>query len=185
MNIKLNSELFITWKWVIFYVVSIVIANVITAATHPFKVLFFIIPWGSWFIGATFVLRDMVQRAHGRTFTYYVIGVALILSAIFSKMLGDSIMITIASCVAFAVSETIDTELFTRLKCTFAKRIWWSGVAGGLFDSGLFVIIGLSPLGAGFVPWAFVPSAILGQYIVKIMMQGAGAYAISRTSLNN
>ena len=178
-------DLFISkWKWVIFYIVSIVFANVITAATHPFKVLFFIIPWGSWFIGATFVLRDMVQRERGRLFTYKVIGVALVLSALFSKALGDSLMITVASCLAFAVSETIDTELFTRLRCTFAKRIWWSGVAGGLFDSGIFVIIGLSPLGANFVPWAFVPSAVLGQYLVKVIMQGIGAYIISKTSLD-
>ena len=179
-----SQELFDKWKWVVFYIASIVFANVITAATHPFKVLFFIIPWGSWFIGATFVLRDMVQREKGRLFTYYVIGTALVLSGLMSKALGDSIMITVASCIAFAVSETIDTELYTRLKCTFAKRIWWSGVAGGLFDSGIFVIIGLSPIGANFVPWAFVPSAILGQYIVKVAMQGAGAYVISKTSLN-
>lgn len=178
-------DLFIgKWKWVILYIVSIVFANVVTAATHPFKVLFFLIPWGSFLIGATFVLRDFVQRQHDRLFTYKVIGAALVLSALFSKALGDSLMITVASCLAFAVSETIDTEMFTRLKCTFAKRIWWSGVAGGLFDSGIFVIIGLSPLGAGFVPWAFVPSAILGQYLVKVTMQGIGAYIVSRTTLN-
>jgi uncharacterized PurR-regulated membrane protein YhhQ (DUF165 family) len=175
------------WKWVLLYIVSIVVANVITAATHPFKLWIFLIPWGSFFIGATFVLRDFVQRQYDRMFTYKVICAALVFSAIFSKMLGDSLMITVASCIAFAASETSDTEMYTRLsaKFTFAERIWWSGVVGGLIDSALFVVIGLSPLGAGFVPWQFVPMAILGQYIVKVVMQGIGAYVVSRTTLNN
>lgn len=96
-------------------------------------------------------------------------------------------MITVASCIAFAASETSDTEMYTRLhaRFSFAERIWWSGVVGGLIDSGLFVVIGLSPLGAGFVPWQFVPMAILGQYLVKVVMQGIGAVVVSYTRLND
>jgi hypothetical protein len=39
----------------------------------------------------------------------------------------------------------------------------------------LFVVLGLSPLTTGFVPWAAIPGAIVGQYIVKTAMQAIGA----------
>jgi hypothetical protein len=56
-----------------------------------------------------------------------------------------------------------------------AWRVLYSGFAGGVIDSVLFVLIGLSPLGAGILPWEAVGGAILGQLIVKTGMQAAGA----------
>ncbi|MNH45116.1 hypothetical protein D3C79_1074790 [compost metagenome] len=54
----------------------------------------------------------------------------------------------------------------------------YSGIVGGFLDSAIFVIIGLSPIGAGFVPWEAVPYAILGQMIIKFIMQLIGASII-------
>jgi uncharacterized PurR-regulated membrane protein YhhQ (DUF165 family) len=72
------------------------------------------------------------------------------------------------------VSEAADTEIYTRYKVTFLKKVFASGAVSGLLDSVLFIVIGLSPLISGFLPWSQVPAAIMGQYIVKLSMQVIG-----------
>ena len=86
--------------------------------------------------------------------------------------------VVFASAVTFAISETTDTEIYTRLKLPMSLRVLYSGLVGGFLDSAIFVVIGLSPLGAGFLPWEAVPMAILGQVLVKTLMQMLAATAI-------
>jgi queuosine precursor transporter len=163
---------------VVAYIIAIVIANVITASFAPIHFGIFIVPAGTFIVGLTFILRDFIQNAIGRRATYGVIGLALLISAISSYLLGDTLMITAASAVSFALSEALDTEVYSRLKATLAKRVFFSGLLGGTVDSAVFVIIGLSPLGAGFLPWSAVPAAIIGQVVVKGVMQGIGALIV-------
>src|SRR5690606_38503332 len=59
-------------------------------------------------------------------------------------------------------------------------RVILSGLFGGILDSAVFVIIGLSPIGAGFVPWPAVPFAILGQTIIKFTMQLVGVFTLRK-----
>ncbi|NRR19754.1 VUT family protein [Brevibacillus sp. MS2.2] len=153
------------------YLVAIVSANVITASTVPFKFGVFIIPAGTFIIGLTFILRDFVQTYFGRKKTYYYIFLATFLSAITSYLLGDTLWIVLASILTFLVSETTDTEIYSRLKLPFAWRVFYSGIVGGFLDSVIFVVIGLSPLGANFLPWNAVLYAIIGQIIVKTIIQ--------------
>lgn len=159
---------------IFFYLIAIILANVITAKFAPLEFGVFIIPYGSFLIGATFILRDLVQNKYGKKNTYLLIGLALVLSAISSYLLGDTLWIVFASAVSFLVSESIDTEIYSRLKKPMLVRVLYSGVIGGILDSTIFVIIGLSPLGAGFVPWDAVWMAILGQIIIKVCMQVLG-----------
>lgn len=165
------------------YILAIIAANVVTAAFSPVVSGPFIVPAGTFIIGATFILRDLVQHAVGRRHTYVLIFLALALSAVTSSLLGDTLLITAASAVTFALSETIDTEIFTRIKSSVAKRVFFSGIAGGTVDSAVFVIIGLSPLGAGFLPWSAVPAAIFGQVIVKGVLQALGAAVVARKTV--
>ena len=160
------------------YLLAIVLANVVTAALDPIVWGNLIIPAGSFLIGATFILRDFVQRAIGRRRTYMAIAVAMLLSAATSWLLGDTLWITAASAVTFLCSETTDTEIYTRLRLPLSLRVLYSGIVGGIVDSGIFVIIGLSPLGAGIVPWNMVGYAIAGQIVIKLAMQGVGALMI-------
>lgn len=162
------------------YLVTIVIANVLTANLLPFKFGPFLIPAGTFLIGATFIFRDFVQEKYGRNKTYGVIGAALIISGVTSYILGDTLLVLVASAISFALSETTDTEIYSRLRLPIKLRVFWSGTVGGMLDSVVFVIIGLSPLGAGFVPWEFVPMAILGQILVKVAMQ---AFALAVINL--
>lgn len=160
------------------YVLAIAVANILTAALQPTVLGPLIIPAGSYLIGLTFILRDLVQLRFGRKVAYYAIGGALLISGITSYLLGDPLTIVYASMITFAVGETVDTEIFTRLKKALHIRVLYSGLVGGFLDSTIFVIIGLSPIGAGFVPWEAVPYAILGQMIIKFVMQAIGAYMI-------
>ncbi|WPK11749.1 VUT family protein [Lysinibacillus louembei] len=160
------------------YLASIVIANVVTARFASFEIGMFIVPMGTFFVGATFIFRDLVQNKYGRKKTYLFIFIALLLSAAVSFSLGDTLMIVAASALSFIISETADTEIYTRLKLSMAWRVLYSGIVGGLLDSTVFVIVGLSPLGAGFIPWAAVPAAIVGQILVKTIMQMLGVFII-------
>lgn len=165
---------------ILFYLLSIIIANVVTAAFAPLQFGMFIVPMGTLLIGATFIFRDLVQNKYGRTKTYFFIVTALILSAVVSFILGDTILIVVASAVSFVVAETADTEIYSRLKLPMAWRVLYSGIVGGFLDSAIFVVIGLSPLGANILPWEAVPAAIVGQIIVKTIIQMFGALILGQ-----
>ncbi|MER2260746.1 MAG: VUT family protein [Psychrobacillus sp.] len=165
---------------ILFYLLSIVIANVVTARFAPLEFGMFIVPMGTLFVGATFIFRDLVQNKYGRAKTYFFILLALLLSGTVSFFLGDTLMIVAASALSFVIAETADTEIYTRLKLPMAWRVFYSGIVGGLLDSVVFVIVGLSPLGAGFIPWEAVPAAIIGQVIVKTVIQMLGALILSQ-----
>ena len=155
------------------YLLTIAVANILTAKFRPF-ILFdglLIIPVGSLLVGATFMLRDVVQVKHGKRKTYCTIIAALILSAVMSAVLGDTIHVAVASAAAFFVSEAIDTEIFTRLRRSIASRVLLSGIVGGAVDSALFVILGISPVGANVLTGEQVPFAIIGQTAVKATVQ--------------
>ncbi|OCS85019.1 VUT family protein [Caryophanon tenue] len=165
---------------IVFYLLAIVTANVVTAHFAPLQFGMFIVPMGTLFVGATFILRDLVQNKYGRKKTYFFILTALVLSAAVSYSLGDTLMIVAASALSFAIAETADTEIYTRLKLPMAWRVFYSGTIGGFFDSVVFVVIGLSPLGANFLPWEAVPAAIMGQIIVKTVIQMIGALILAQ-----
>lgn len=165
---------------ILFYLLSIVTANVVTARFAPLEFGMFIVPMGTFLIGATFIFRDLVQNKYGRKKTYGFIFLALTLSAAVSFSLGDTLIIVVASALSFLVSETADTEIYTRLKLPMAWRVFYSGIVGGFLDSVVFVVVGLSPLGAGFVPWSAIPAAIIGQMIVKTVLQMIGALILSQ-----
>ena len=165
---------------ILFYLLSIVTANVVTAAFAPLQFGMFIVPMGTLFIGATFIFRDLVQNKYGRGKTYLFILIALIISAVVSFILGDTLLIVLASALSFVVAETADTEIYTRLKLPMAWRVFYSGIVGGFLDSAIFVVIGLSPLGANILPWEAVPAAILGQILVKTIIQMIGALILGQ-----
>ncbi|MFC4597626.1 VUT family protein [Cohnella hongkongensis] len=160
------------------YLLAIVAANVVTAANAPIRIGYLIIPAGSFLIGATFIFRDLVQNAIGRRNTYIVIATAMAASALSSFLLDDTLWIVGASALTFLFSETADTEIYTRLRLPMSLRVLYSGMVGGAVDSVVFVVVGLSPLGAGFLPWSLVGYAIAGQIAVKAGMQLVGAVTI-------
>lgn len=153
------------------YVAVFAAASIITAHTIPAEIGPFLVTWGTWIIGVTFVLRDAVHLAYGRRVAYVGVALALIVAAVTSSLLGDSLAIVVGSSVAIAISESLDTEVFARWRGGLASRIVLSGLVGGVADSVVFVLIALSPLWSGIVPWSAVPNVIAGQIIAKAAIQ--------------
>lgn len=162
------------------YLLLIVATNLITAKYNPISLFdgVLIIPVGSLFAGGVFVLRDLVQMKHGKEKTYTLILLATILSSAMTILNGDVAYIATASAVAFFVSESVDTEIFSHVRRSFAARVLLSGIVGGVLDSAIFVIVGLSPLGANMLPWALVPFAVMGQVAAKTVVQFAAVMCL-------
>lgn len=153
------------------YIIVIVLANVLTAMFPPIVVSNLIIPCGSFLVGATFFLRDFIQLRVGKFNVYKLIVLAAVISGLLSVCFGDTINVALASVISFFVSEALDTEIFTRLRLSIKQRVIVSGSVGGILDSTIFIILALSPIGSGILPWESVPYAILGQTLIKCMMQ--------------
>lgn len=164
---------------VFLYIGAILAANFLSTYFAPVKIGPFLISLGTFTIAFSFIFRDLVQNKFGRVKTYVFIFLALVLSAITAKALGDPLAVVYASAAAFLISETTDTEIYTRLKLPMHWRVWWSGVVGGCLDSVVFVVLGLGPWGMNFLSWQVIPMAILGQALFKVVMQGIGAFIIS------
>lgn len=160
------------------YLLSIILANILTAMFAPVHLGIFLIPVGTLLIGATFIFRDLVQNKYGKKKTYFLIVVALCISALSSYLLGDSLFVVCASALSFIISETTDTEIYSRLKLAMEYRILYSGLVGGLLDSSIFVLIALSPIFTGILTWPMVPYAVLGQIIFKSIVQFIGVYLV-------
>lgn len=156
------------------YLAAVVVANVVTATEPPLMFdwlgQMWVVPWGTFFIAATFVLRDVIQLAAGRKAAYVLIGVALAINAALSLHYADLLWITVGSAAAFAISESLDTELFTRLYGSVPKRVAVSGVVGGTIDSVVFALLALSPLTTGIVPWQFLWTAVVAQVAIKCVV---------------
>ncbi len=163
---------------VLLYMASIIAANLVTAKFHPLSFGALLVPAGTFFIGLSFLSRNLVQGRFGKRKTYYVIAIATILSAISEWWLSGTVMIVVASAISFVLSESTDTEAYSRFKLTLPQRVLWSGTIAGIVDSAVFVIVGLSPVGVGFLSWEQVPYAILGQLLVKTIVQALGALAV-------
>ena len=157
----------------ILYLLTIAISNIVTARFSPITLIdgLLIFPAGSVFAGAAFVFRDFVQLKHGKAKTYATIICAMAISAIVSISVGDTVHIVAASTVSFFASETIDTEVFSKFRNSLIFRVLISGIAGSIVDSAMFVVLGLSPIGAGMLSWAEVPYAVCGQVVVKTIVQ--------------
>lgn len=157
--------------FIVAYLATIVAANVATATQPPieFDALgeHWLVTWGTFAIAATFFLRDAVQLAYGRAVAYMTIGAALALNAAMSLHYDDLAWITAGSVLALAISETTDTEVFTRWRGNLRARIAISGVIGGTLDSVVFAVVALSPLTTGIVPWEFLWTTIVAQIVVK------------------
>ena len=153
------------------YVLVIVVANVITAMLPPLSLFGLIVPCGSFLVGVTFFLRDFIQLRIGKINTYNLILLAATISGLVSFTLGDTLNVALASVVSFFTSEALDTEVFTRLRLNLKHRVVISGLVGGTLDSTIFIVLALSPIGSGVLPWESVPYAIFGQTIVKCCMQ--------------
>jgi uncharacterized PurR-regulated membrane protein YhhQ (DUF165 family) len=111
---------------------------------------------GTYFAGATFVLRDTVQDEIGRRWV-----VAVILTGAVLSFLISAPFIALASAVAFLLSETADFAVYQPLRRRgYVRAAVASNAAGTLVDTVVFLTI------AGFPLWQALPGQIVGKLAI-------------------
>lgn len=143
------------------YVGTIVVAN--WASTHrpALHVGLLVVPAGTLWAGATFTLRDLLHGLLGAR----AVAVAIVVGAGLSWLLASA-HIAVASVVAFAGSELIDSAIYARLRTrSWLRAVVGSNVAGLVVDSVLFVPLAFGSLAA-------VPGQILGKTASTIVTVG-------------
>jgi uncharacterized PurR-regulated membrane protein YhhQ (DUF165 family) len=160
------------------YVAAFVAANVITAATDPAHIGPWLVTWGTWIVGFSFILRDRLHVLYGRRAVYEMLGLGVALAGITSLILGDTLLVLVGSCLALLLAEAADTEAFSRLRAHLGLSVAASGVVGAAVDSVVFPVVGLGL--SGIVPWQFIPNVIVGQFVVKGALQLLAGLTVAR-----
>lgn len=96
-----------------------------------------------------------------------MIWILLFLTALLCISLNYTLMLVLASGVAFVAGQYVTKGLYT-----FGVRRSLSSMIGSVVDVGIWVFLGLSPLGVNTVPWDLYFQAVLGQVLVQLILQG-------------
>lgn len=146
----------------ILYIIAILLAN-LTAGylITSFGITFAL---GTLFFGVIFTLRDMMHIELGRKKTYLFIGLAVLVSALFSFIGTFDPRILLASISALLLSETLDTEIFHTLRDrSFWIRVLSSNIVSIIIDTVLFTLIAFY----GIWSTPVLIAVILGDIIIK------------------
>ena len=115
---------------------------------------------GTYFAGATFVLRDAVQDASGRRWV-----IAVILAGAALSFLISAPFIALASAVAFLLSESADFAVYQPLRRRgYVRAAIASNAVGTLVDTVAFLTI------AGFPLWQALPGQIIGKLAITAVV---------------
>lgn len=136
----------------LFYLGSIVIANLLVMNFGIIEVAGLAFPAGAAAVGFTFTARDLVQRRYGKWGCWLWMLAAAAISALFSPTLA------LASLGAFVVAEGLDWAVFTATPLSFRGRAIFSNIVGTPLDSVVFVYLAFGPV------W----DAMWGQTIIKL-----------------
>lgn len=137
------------------FLACITLANLAVTYLDPVPVGFGLYaPAGVYFVAITLVLRDLVQRFHGRL----GLSIALIGGVALSYAFASSQVVS-ASLVAFAVSFVVDTLIFT------AVYHWWHrSLPTAVLVSGLISLIPDSVLFLWLIDGLeFLPGQLVGK----------------------
>lgn len=139
------------------FLACILAANYVTSEYGMVPVGFGLVATaGTYFAGASFVLRDAVQDTSGKR---WVLGL-IVAGALLSYLVSDP-FIALASGCAFLASETADLAVYTPLRRKgYVRAAVASNVVGAVVDTLLFLWI------AGFP----IAGAIAGQLVGKLLI---------------
>jgi len=166
----IGDILFISWLIPIFYVTTIVTANL---STTYFGL--WVTPINAFFlIGAELVLRDVMHESLSKTKMLSIVVIAGIISFLIN---AESKNIAIASFVAIVVSCLIDYYVYSKTKGTWIKRSntsnFFSGftdslvfplIAFGVFNPYVFFLQWLAKFSGGFI-WALLLNNLMSKHL--------------------
>nr|WP_246152384.1 queuosine precursor transporter [Roseospira navarrensis] len=118
--------------------------------------------WGALTYPVAFLVTDLTNRRFGPARARRVVLVGFALAVVLSIALASP-RIALASGTAFLVAQTLDVQVFDRLR----NRVWWlpplvSSVLGSALDTALFFTLAFAGTGLPWIGWG------LGDFAVKI-----------------
>jgi len=130
-----------------------------------------ILTYGAFSYPITFLITDLANRRLGkkeaRKLVYIGFAIGILLTTLVSTNFEDiiSIRIALGSGTAFLVAQSIDIEIFQRLR----NKLWFvapitSSIIGSIIDT--FLFFSISFLGTG-IPWI---TLAFGDLFVKFLM---------------
>jgi len=149
----------------VLYIFFIILADILAAKwiiPLPFGLF---VPAGVFVIAPIFTLRDSIHRKYGYKQVTILIFIASGIAYGASILLGNEMLgkVTIASVIAFLVSENVDTLVYHIFrKDTWLSRVMKSNLVSTFLDSIIFIGIA----------FGLVWSLIIGQYVVKMVIAG-------------
>ncbi len=136
-----------------FYLVSIILGNILVNSLGLVTVLGLTFPAGAVAIGLTFSARDFMQDRYGKFGCWGWMLVASLITFFYNQQLA------LASLSAFFIAEFSDWLIYTRTKGSLEKRLILSNLISTPLDSLVFVMLAFGPV------WP----AIWGQAIIKMI----------------
>ena len=161
------------WAIAILYIACILVANILAAKWIISLPLGLAVPAGVFALAPIFSLRDEIHEQSGRRGAYILIAIASVLSWGLALLTDSGLLsrVTLASVLAFAINESLDTEIYHRLRGrSKLLAVLGSNSVSSLVDSVLFIWIVFGPLFG----------LMLGQYIVKMVIASLVGLWISR-----
>lgn len=153
--------------WIALYVLSIVMANLLTTTFGLIPIGFgLMVTAGTFAAGFALIARDAVQVRSSKS----VVLIAIVLGAGISAVTSNP-AIAIASGTAFLVSEFVDFAVFTPLR---GKNLAGAVVASSVVSAPVDTVLFLQLANFG-VTW----QAVLGQFIVKTALALIAAIVIT------
>lgn len=152
--------------YTILYLLVGVLGTLVTVWFKPLQVAGLAIPPSSWLMGFSFLLITLIQDKYGNSVSSKMIWILLTITAGICLLLNYTMMLVIASGVAFVVGQFCTKGLYT-----YGVNRSASGIIGSIVDATIWIVLGLSPIGVGTVSWSVIPSAVVGQVIVQVILQ--------------
>jgi uncharacterized PurR-regulated membrane protein YhhQ (DUF165 family) len=119
-------------------------------------------PAGTFFIAPMFTIRDKIQLVKGTKWAYSLVFIGGGISLLLGLLSGSETLsrVSIASVIAYLVSELLDTFVFSIFKKNFWERVLFSNFISIGFDSFIFISIA----------FGFNINIILGQWVLKLFL---------------
>lgn len=153
--------------YTILYLLVGIFGTLVTVWFLPLNIGPLTVPPSSWLMGFSFLLITLIQDHYGPKVSGKMIWILLFLTALLCISLNYTLMLVLASGVAFVAGQYVTKGLYT-----FGVRRSLSSMIGSVVDVGIWVFLGLSPLGVNTVPWDLYFQTVLGQVLVQLVLQG-------------
>ena len=162
----------------LFFVLCLLMGFVVIVSNYlvqfPIKYLNLeeILTYGAFTYPITFLITDLANRSYGKKvaikIVYIGFSIGVLLTLLVSTNFSDLISIRIAfgSGVAFLVAQTLDVQIFDRLR---NNKVWFfapfaSSLFGSIIDTLLFFSISFYKTG---IPWV---SLAIGDFTIKLLI---------------